>query len=244
MASSTCSSSNASNYLEIVRYMQDVIFSSQITSPEVEYFQTTSLRVTSESAGAGGNRRRVDRQLPRRVSDQSLRAPCLGTGRVAARSTPSVFPNRQRKVAAILSFPCACPAGSPRRSPGLGRSGSASFSSRSSASTSIAFVAQFFLDAYRSGVRRGVSRAERERHSKRVRVAVSHRAVSALRRLASARQHDRALPARSRCGMHRRPATFPLPLPRGSSSGRTRAPLPDATIDRCCSARPAASRRC
>ena len=38
------------NYLEIVRYMQDVIFSSQITSPEVEYFQTTSLRVTSESA--------------------------------------------------------------------------------------------------------------------------------------------------------------------------------------------------
>jgi YegS/Rv2252/BmrU family lipid kinase len=37
------------NYLEIVRYMQDVIFSSQITSPEVEYFQTTSLRVTSET---------------------------------------------------------------------------------------------------------------------------------------------------------------------------------------------------
>ena len=37
------------NYLEIVRYMQDVIFSSQITSPEVEYFQTTALRVTSES---------------------------------------------------------------------------------------------------------------------------------------------------------------------------------------------------
>ena len=49
-ASSTCSSSSASNYLEIIRYMQDVIFSSQITSPEVEYFQTTSLRVTSESA--------------------------------------------------------------------------------------------------------------------------------------------------------------------------------------------------
>jgi YegS/Rv2252/BmrU family lipid kinase len=37
------------NYLEIVRYMQDVIFSSQITSPEVEYFQTTSLRVSSET---------------------------------------------------------------------------------------------------------------------------------------------------------------------------------------------------
>jgi YegS/Rv2252/BmrU family lipid kinase len=37
------------NYLEIVRYMQDVIFSSQITSPEVEYFQTTALRVTSEA---------------------------------------------------------------------------------------------------------------------------------------------------------------------------------------------------
>lgn len=36
------------NYVEIVRYMQDVIFSSQITSPEVEYFQTKSLRVTSE----------------------------------------------------------------------------------------------------------------------------------------------------------------------------------------------------
>lgn len=38
------------NYLEIIRYMQDVIFSPQITSPEVEYFQTTSLRVTSEGA--------------------------------------------------------------------------------------------------------------------------------------------------------------------------------------------------
>ncbi|MGI8437365.1 MAG: diacylglycerol/lipid kinase family protein [Chthoniobacterales bacterium] len=36
------------NYIEIVRYMQDVIFSSQITSPKVEYFQTTALRVTSE----------------------------------------------------------------------------------------------------------------------------------------------------------------------------------------------------
>ncbi|HEX8281703.1 MAG TPA: diacylglycerol kinase family protein, partial [Chthoniobacterales bacterium] len=29
------------NYLEMMRYLQDVIFSSQITSPEVEYFQTT-----------------------------------------------------------------------------------------------------------------------------------------------------------------------------------------------------------
>lgn len=38
------------NYIEIVRYMQDVIFSPQITSPEVEYFQTTSLRVSSDSA--------------------------------------------------------------------------------------------------------------------------------------------------------------------------------------------------
>lgn len=36
------------NYLEIIRYMQDVLFSPQITSPEVEYFQTTALRVTSE----------------------------------------------------------------------------------------------------------------------------------------------------------------------------------------------------
>ncbi len=36
------------NYLEIIRYMQDVIFSSSITSPKVEYFQTTSLRVSSE----------------------------------------------------------------------------------------------------------------------------------------------------------------------------------------------------
>jgi len=33
-----------------VRYIQDVIFSSQITSPEVEYFQTKSLRVSSEGA--------------------------------------------------------------------------------------------------------------------------------------------------------------------------------------------------
>lgn len=37
------------NYIEIVRYLQDVIFSSQITSPEVEYIQTKSLRVTSDT---------------------------------------------------------------------------------------------------------------------------------------------------------------------------------------------------
>lgn len=38
------------NYLEMIRYLQDVIFNSQITSPEVEYFQTSSLRVTSDGA--------------------------------------------------------------------------------------------------------------------------------------------------------------------------------------------------
>lgn len=38
------------NYLEIIRYMQDVILRSKITSPKVEYFQTTALRVTSESS--------------------------------------------------------------------------------------------------------------------------------------------------------------------------------------------------
>ena len=38
------------NYIEIVRYMQDVFFSSNITSPQVEYFQTTSLRVTSDGS--------------------------------------------------------------------------------------------------------------------------------------------------------------------------------------------------
>ncbi len=38
------------NYLEMLRYLQDVIFSSQITSPEVEYFQTTALRVSSDDA--------------------------------------------------------------------------------------------------------------------------------------------------------------------------------------------------
>jgi YegS/Rv2252/BmrU family lipid kinase len=38
------------NYLQMMRYLQDVIFSSQITSPDVEYFHTQSLRVTSEGA--------------------------------------------------------------------------------------------------------------------------------------------------------------------------------------------------
>lgn len=38
------------NYLQMIRYLQDVIFSSQITSPEVEYFQTPSLRVSSDEA--------------------------------------------------------------------------------------------------------------------------------------------------------------------------------------------------
>jgi len=37
------------NYLEMIRYMQNVIFSSAITAPEVEYFQTTWLRVTSDT---------------------------------------------------------------------------------------------------------------------------------------------------------------------------------------------------
>ena len=36
------------NYLEIIRYLQNVIFTSHITAPEVEYFQTTRLRVSSE----------------------------------------------------------------------------------------------------------------------------------------------------------------------------------------------------
>ncbi|MFL6529427.1 MAG: diacylglycerol/lipid kinase family protein [Chthoniobacterales bacterium] len=38
------------NYIELLRYMQDVILRPQITSPEVEYFQTTALRVTSDAA--------------------------------------------------------------------------------------------------------------------------------------------------------------------------------------------------
>ena len=35
-------------YLEIIKYLQDVFFSSKIRLPEVEYFQTRRLRVTSE----------------------------------------------------------------------------------------------------------------------------------------------------------------------------------------------------
>jgi YegS/Rv2252/BmrU family lipid kinase len=35
-------------YLEIIKYLQDVVFSSEIRVPEVEYFQTRRLRVTSE----------------------------------------------------------------------------------------------------------------------------------------------------------------------------------------------------
>jgi diacylglycerol kinase family enzyme len=36
------------NYVEIVRYLQNVIFTRQITAPEVEYFQTRHLRVSSD----------------------------------------------------------------------------------------------------------------------------------------------------------------------------------------------------
>ncbi len=35
-------------YLEIIKYLQDVFFSSKIRVPEVEYFQTRRLRITSE----------------------------------------------------------------------------------------------------------------------------------------------------------------------------------------------------
>jgi diacylglycerol kinase family enzyme len=38
------------NYVEIIRYLQDVIFAPQITAPEVEYFQTSRLRVSSEES--------------------------------------------------------------------------------------------------------------------------------------------------------------------------------------------------
>jgi diacylglycerol kinase (ATP) len=37
-------------YLEIIKYLQDVIFSSDIRVPEIEYFQTRRLRVESEEA--------------------------------------------------------------------------------------------------------------------------------------------------------------------------------------------------
>lgn len=35
-------------YLEIIKYLQDVFFSSEIRRPEVEYFQTRRLRITSD----------------------------------------------------------------------------------------------------------------------------------------------------------------------------------------------------
>jgi diacylglycerol kinase family enzyme len=35
-------------YLEIVKYLQDVIFSPEIRAPEIEYFQPGRLRITSE----------------------------------------------------------------------------------------------------------------------------------------------------------------------------------------------------
>jgi diacylglycerol kinase (ATP) len=35
-------------YLEIIKYLQDVVFSSDIRVPEIEYFQTGHLRITSE----------------------------------------------------------------------------------------------------------------------------------------------------------------------------------------------------
>ena len=35
-------------YLEIIKYLQDVIFSPEIRAPEIEYFQTRRLRITSE----------------------------------------------------------------------------------------------------------------------------------------------------------------------------------------------------
>ncbi len=38
------------NYLELIRYLQNVIFTPQISSPEVEYFQTNHLRVSSDDS--------------------------------------------------------------------------------------------------------------------------------------------------------------------------------------------------
>jgi diacylglycerol kinase family enzyme len=35
-------------FLEIIKYLQDVVFSSDIRVPEIEYFQTRHLRITSE----------------------------------------------------------------------------------------------------------------------------------------------------------------------------------------------------
>jgi diacylglycerol kinase (ATP) len=37
-------------YLEIIKYLQNVLFSSEISTPEVEYFQTRHLRVASDQA--------------------------------------------------------------------------------------------------------------------------------------------------------------------------------------------------
>ena len=37
-------------YLEIIKYLQDVVFSSEIRVPEIEYFQTQRLRVESEQS--------------------------------------------------------------------------------------------------------------------------------------------------------------------------------------------------
>jgi len=36
------------SYLDIIRYLQDVVFTPQISSPEVEYFKTKQLRVSSD----------------------------------------------------------------------------------------------------------------------------------------------------------------------------------------------------
>jgi YegS/Rv2252/BmrU family lipid kinase len=38
------------NYFDIIRYLQDVVFTPQISSPEVEYFQTTHLKVSSDES--------------------------------------------------------------------------------------------------------------------------------------------------------------------------------------------------
>src|SRR2546423_3750288 len=38
-------------YLEIIKYLQDVVFSSEIRVPEIEYFQTSRLRVESAQSG-------------------------------------------------------------------------------------------------------------------------------------------------------------------------------------------------
>jgi diacylglycerol kinase (ATP) len=37
-------------YVDIIRYLQDVVFTPQISSPEVDYFQTKHLRVTSDES--------------------------------------------------------------------------------------------------------------------------------------------------------------------------------------------------